>query len=831
LALSVVAILTLLDAAACSGQTNPSPSPTPVASVRPLGWRYPTEQSWLVGETLGSIAGLAHFARTRTVAAPEAIDFSVQQIADERSTTAPRATFSVARRDGRGGEAFRLEITEHIFSPTSFARPAAKWLGDAKAAAAPDPPRQIADRLLDLRLETLHAAQKDVSDALTRNPLSADGHEDAALVVAAFGLREAAAGHTDPRRLLIRTTAHLAMAEALRGQAPPGESGRLARTAALVLAGRTAETADRTATPRPDASPAERIWTRALHLFATKDPRELSWSSRLSVLERIAWFKAFQERIGSDRAYVLLETLPADLRALPDWGRIRLKRHPTVRDCHEFAVGGFRYDLEEAARASRLFRGTELDPAALANALNAEEPVSAVVTVAGTPRVEVLGWGAVAAFVQRHLGARLSYEVACYERTFGLADQTTEMLAQQESLFGDLTQFPLDAHRWTKKAEPYRRHAEAAARLIKEHPEVVTAHSWERLLEPPTFAQPPDVPADTVWFDPPLPLGTHFSIAAFYGPSNNRRPSDAESDAVVRVDPYDTGFRWAYAKRKFGAEPSYEQMLGAYGPALEWDVNSMLNIARLAKSIPDTRRRWLTRACEIEPDECNSLARFLVDVGDEAGAAEAYRRWWREAIDRVAVANGVAWLVKYDMKHAREAEAWEVARDAASTYSGGGLRALSDLEEETGRIDEAEKTVRKSAERYDQPEALYSFYSRQIAKGHKRFEASREAVVKSVFPDGFETVTSTPSEKPMDGAFLADVTPEGATAGFRKGDILVALDGVRVHSVKQFYIIRFRSTDPEMRVLVYRGGAYLEIRGTFKDRGMPGSLSLYPPTR
>ena len=135
-----------------------------------------------------------------------------------------------------------------------------------------------------------------------------------------------------------------------------------------------------------------------------------------------------------------------------------------MRDCHEFAIGGVVADLAEASTGSELFRGEALDASGLVPALNVEEPVSPVVTVDGAARVQVLSWGAVAAFVQRHVGARLSYEAGCYERTFGMPERTAAAVAAQEETFGGLMLFPLEAHRLIKPAGPYQRHAQAAAR-------------------------------------------------------------------------------------------------------------------------------------------------------------------------------------------------------------------------------------------------------------------------------------------------------------------------------------------------------------------------------
>ena len=77
------------------------------------------------------------------------------------------------------------------------------------------PPQYTA--LSDATAMALVRAGEIISTALGRNPADAAAHESAALVVGVFGLREAADDLTDVRWSLNRMTAHLAVAEALRG--------------------------------------------------------------------------------------------------------------------------------------------------------------------------------------------------------------------------------------------------------------------------------------------------------------------------------------------------------------------------------------------------------------------------------------------------------------------------------------------------------------------------------------------------------------------------------------------------------------------------------------
>jgi hypothetical protein len=226
-------------------------------------------------------------------------------------------------------------------------------------------------------------------------------------------------------------------------------------------------------------------------------------------------------------------------------------------------------------------------------------------------------------------------------------------------------------------------------------------------------------------------------------------------------------------------------MLEEYGPTLGWATGPISYLSGLAKDRPAERRKWTTRLCEAEPEYCDALADALVDAKEEKEAAEVYRRWRREAIDRVRVSNKVGWIVEYDRTHGREAEAWEIAREAAGVYSEVGLRTLAELAEKTDRLDVAETNFRSVAERYSSTDLLYDFYTRQVASGKSRFEKPRDALFRQLFPDGPERMVQMPVEPPQDGVIVSNLGAPTLEAGLKERDIIVGLEGFRVRSRPQ----------------------------------------------
>ncbi len=131
-------------------------------------------------------------------------------------TVKPRAEGSylcVARLDGQKVES-TVAVKDYLWSPADYTPWAsqllAAWQIKPSSGAAAD--YSILQTLTNPTPGTLQREGKRLTTALNATPLDATLHEQSALLIAAFALREAAGEFTEPRRELSRIAAHLAIA-------------------------------------------------------------------------------------------------------------------------------------------------------------------------------------------------------------------------------------------------------------------------------------------------------------------------------------------------------------------------------------------------------------------------------------------------------------------------------------------------------------------------------------------------------------------------------------------------------------------------------------------
>ena len=205
----------LLGAIACTAAFAKSGTFAAFAAANPRLERsylpYTTEQEKLVSEIAGSILNIAAFASHFD----PADRFQVRNIANAGDV--PR--FSVARR----GEVFRVEPRQHVWTPASYAALARSYMADgAGPTVSGDQATDTVELgvVMDPDADSLARQDARLSRLLHRHPRSAAIHQRAALLIGAALRADAAA---DPRPLLCRMTAHLAVARALQPGAPGGE--------------------------------------------------------------------------------------------------------------------------------------------------------------------------------------------------------------------------------------------------------------------------------------------------------------------------------------------------------------------------------------------------------------------------------------------------------------------------------------------------------------------------------------------------------------------------------------------------------------------------------
>ena len=785
----------------------PAPTPTPPPALRSL-WK--TEQEWLVDRIVRDIRATAAWARDGRL---------------------PAAETGLA---GKG-----MPLGEHVFAPSAYAALAREALagvapaGDPRAAAEVEDERLVA-ALVDLRSAVLLRENAVLSRSLADHPLDAAAHARAALLLGAFALRDAAGRSTDVRPALCRMTAHLAVAAAMRGDAAPGVPARLAEAVLVTLAGRERDALARLDSLEAEARPtrALRAWLRALRLRNTGDWRLAMDARDLTLLEQLEEFRALAR--GQDDAAALEWLDRVQTVDLPDWGFIALGSGFTVETGNRFAEAAPMRSLAEAAEAWASLRGGAPDEAAFLSAL--DERASGLVTAGpdGRARPEVAGWGLWADRAQRHLVLGITVALHHFWQ-LGLPGETHAQADRYRYQFGRLELYPIVLRAQATDAAEYPPAMAAARELAIRVPERLTGGHWALLREKPAFAPAPtDLPDEQAWFRPALPRGTLLEIDRRLGVLGELAGMPPETLRSLReMAPHDIGLALFDAARQPADRRDAASLAAVYGPLAEFNVRAMGKLADASWYDPAGFREWQGRLCEIVPDRCFMLGYRLAELGHADEAAVAYQKAFDRANDRVAAANQCRWLVRYYADHGQVRKAEVVARSAAGTGAASGLFALAELLERKGRLGDAEEQYRQILDRYQDPERLAGFYFRQIRAGHAEYEPRFRNALALALPEGLLPLDRGALDKaPARGAVVRKENDNTKRWGIKWGDVIVALDGYRVHGRRSFDVINELSLAPRMDLVVWRGSRFVDVTAELWDRRFRVDIEdLAPPAR
>ncbi len=817
-----------------AGEPPPVAAPTPPSHFEGL-----TEETWLVRETLLTLRGLTDLAQGRTRPTGEAPLILVTKIEDGN------ARYASFRVTVDAETPFDLRFGTSIQDPAVYAERAATWLatsttnpsvsGQALSGQALDEKAiDLAAILLDPTPENLHRAALAASSALQHGPRSAEAHEGAAAVLGVVGLRESAAGHSDVRRILTRVTGHLAMARLGRSERAKSDSGILAWFAHAFLSGRKAEAYAYGVSFNQQAEPG-RAWRNVAQLLSAGDWRNLGIEQLPSFMEQLAFVRALHSGVRSDRIHSVLEQIRPDWQTRPDWARTMLSGGVSVQTCNVFAKDAWAPELDEAVVAAKVFLGETIDPMQTAGwhrmlALFAADVSSYEIHGAqGRASVDILPWPLLGNGYQRHIGAGQSYELHCLKNMLGLEAEVPAALAKQEKSFHLMPLFALEGQRWAATAPEHARLAATAARFVRERPDLVTPHLWMRLFEPQIFAKAPGgAPDPYKWFQPPQPFGLKLADESrVYGIDGDRDLPQAEYDALNRVDPFDTEMRWRQTELQYGPEPPPDVAQRGLGPALFWTASALYRMEDLEKNTPAEHRLWATRMCDLDVDDCVTLAELERAAGHEAAAERAYMKLWKEAADRVLASRHVDWLVKRLSRTGRLGAAFEIAEGAAAVYSYMGLETLARLQESNGRTKDAAETWRKIADRYDAIYEVHHFLQRQSKKGDVALGKELAELDREIFPNGRVPYVPT-KEPPRAGVALSHLENVAFDRGFHRGDVVVAVEGTKVASTDQCRILLYEAKGDTMNIRVFRDGKYVDLRPSLPERLIGASFNPFP---
>lgn len=283
-------------------------------------------------------------------------------------------------------------------------------IGLEKPEQKPALPGRLLEQLQNPRIQTLAGLSLELSSQLKENMLDGGAHEQAALLLAAFTLRDRLEPYDDSRWALSRLTAHLALARWISGGAA-GLEGRYALTTAYALMNLQTNALARLRELEKEPSANVR-WNRALYARITGDSRPLlsvsasdlclmEWAERIFANSRCNGEELVVNDFAKSTKFIDEKDCTSDLLFSLFQGRMPHSAGLGKAIYLEMALPLVMRDAETAWDALHEIPFEHENAEQLAAKLNVE----AGLCVHEDGRIEILDWGAWAMESQRRCGA------------------------------------------------------------------------------------------------------------------------------------------------------------------------------------------------------------------------------------------------------------------------------------------------------------------------------------------------------------------------------------------------------------------------------------------
>ena len=440
-------------------------------------WPYATEEEWLAAAVVRDTLGVLWHASRATAPVP------VPTVRAVRPTASGTAVVQVDIPLPGGALGQEVALEPNVFAPSAY-QALARAIADRLKLRAVRSPASVGllDRLADLRAANLARESERIGASLTKDPLDASAHEEAALVHVGLALRESAARFSDVRASLARATAHLALSRL--SSEPARSPGQVAETALLVLIGRGADAAPRVQKSLADkqAPGPERAWARAD--FAADDRRLAPGASHRAC--------------DADRTPATLSRAPrgagraAGARPVPDVtagarGRLDVD-HPGSRRvsagrqhvCHGVLPG----DRRRAAAIVLKKDPKAVAPPEVASAVQPADLAGAVSWKNGRAAVQVLDPETWKAFYARHLVHAANAADEHLRKSLDAPEKADAFAKQVEPYLKDTPwALALEAMKSTREQRGYRPlPCSDFVGWVRRRPDTVPPLVWESLL-------------------------------------------------------------------------------------------------------------------------------------------------------------------------------------------------------------------------------------------------------------------------------------------------------------------------------------------------------------
>lgn len=811
----------MLAAALAAGCRPKSASTSPPGPAKAAGYFHTPFQSeceFIVRAIVSDVAEQMYYAAKHQL--PDEKSFSV--IATEKpgsSLDEPAYALQIHLDPKQPELKCDVTINGPIWSPQVYkgvAEQLAKAVGLSPGNLAPIGDTELLAKLKDDTPEIIEKENQRLSKELESDFTDPELHEQAAVLLGAFMLRDHSGNFFEIRSPLCRLTAHLTMAQFLRGPRPAGINGRMADAMMLTLVNDEAQAMGQLKGIGTNDA-AVLPWVRALQARNTGDYRALDKLDGLSRIEAVEWFCARANYLSTELAW---PKLSEEQKQTIDFVRVANDMGFSVEIGHELLAESIPLELQEIQSVYTLSHGKELTKENLVQALN-EMPDGCFSRSGGAVHVHVIGWGQWADFLQRHLCHTIQKNFYFIYSMWGVPDEAREFAAKCDQAFGGLRLYPFVRRFDCTDVESYHKSVDDGFKVTVATPQLVPAECWNYLCYKPNFApwyNPNPNPHVNEWHSHNPPPGTVYDLhPRLNHPSLVNRPDAvARFEELHKMAPYDCRIIHFLLQHKYNNRPSYEQAASLFRAVLPYSIYAMRTVAKTVYNQPQQYQKLMLQAAALDPVCFYTLGDYEINHHNEDLGAKYIDEACAADPDSVRVSNHAYWRVKYYLKKGRIEKARRIADQGGEVYSEVGLEAKALFLEKTTNYDAAFEWYARIEERYDDSGPLVAFCERyKTLTGDTRFEPEVKKRVKKMFPDGMEKVSLAGFHgPPADGVAILEQNRLLTASGLRAGDVIVALNGTRTHTFNQYMFVRGLLTGPELDLIVWQGGGYHEIKAS-----------------
>lgn len=775
---------------------------------------FQTEAQFVVENIVTDISEMVCFARYHGLSEAKGIIVEAR----ERSGKPETPVYGVTVKIGKVSTVQKeVKVSGPIWSPAVYAdltAAIAASVGLQSSSNAPVSDVSMLDRLSDGLAETIATEEARVSTNLQRDFTNAGSHEEAAVLLGAFALRENGGPFNDVRLPLCRMTAHLALARLFAGNHSPGIAGRVADCMLLTLMNNELAALDELK-PLESAGKGAASWVQTLRTYASKDFRPLnSWTNIPNSIERIAWFSAYSYLNNRTVAW---ERVGAADSGVPDFSRIAASTGYSVQMGNEMLQTWLPLELREIGQVYQITQGQELKEENLVASLNRQPDRCFDLQSSGKRRVHVIGWGLWALQLQHHLCLAISTDFNSLQWKLGLPDDAASFAADSEKRFGGLRFYPFVRRLDCTNPESYRKSTDAGWAFEAQYPHLTPMLWMTYLASKVSFAplyRPIPNPHCNEWtVHNPLP-GTAFDVDnRLYFPSLIGSGGVEGRERALKLQalaPYDLE-----VCRYIGSTYTnwtYEVALATFGPLLPYSAMADRCVADSLVEKPDDYKQMLEQACKWDPSYLSDLADFEWQRGHTNEAMRVYEREEVENPDALHIAGLAARRISYYLATGQQTKARQVADYAGEVYSYAGLAAKAGYFEQTGDLPQALDWFEKIDERYNEPWATVCFCARHFnGTGDAELDKKITRHLREWYHRQPKVTLAEFRGPPQDGVAIQTTSPILEKATLKKGDVLVALRGIRIHNMDEFGVARDVDQSPDITVIVWQDGHYREV--------------------